>query len=148
MAPKLSIICNFFFIRQGIKLTIIVGLITNPLISPLLFLLLSKRGSLGVTPKSDSQPLDVPPDQRLSCHVANYKAWYKLLVQLLSWRLSHKLSEEKKKKKKKKTTKQNLPKNQAHKIPISLLVNFQSPLQGSSCYGRTRRRWWERRLRE
>jgi len=92
MAPKLSIICNFFFIRQGIKLTIIVGLITNPLISPLLFLLLSKRGSLGVTPKSDSQPLDVPPDQRLSCHVANYKAWYKLLVQLLSWRLSHKLS--------------------------------------------------------
>jgi hypothetical protein len=119
-----------------------VGLITNPLISPLLFLLLSKRGSSGVTPKSDSQPLDVPPDQRLSSHVANYKAWYKLLVQLLSWRLSHKLSE------KKKPTKQNLPKNQAHKTPLSLLVNFHSPLQASSCYGRTRRRWWGRRLRE
>jgi hypothetical protein len=60
---------------------------------------------------------------------------------------------EKKKKKKKKTTtttttKQNLSKNQAHKTPISLLVNFQSPLQDSSCYGRTRRRWWERRLQE
>jgi hypothetical protein len=87
--------------------------------------------------------------------VANYKAWYKLLVQLLSWRLSHTLSGKKKKKKKKTTTtttttttKQNLPKNQAHKTPISLLVNFQSPLQGSSDYGRTRRRWWERRLRE
>jgi len=49
------------------------------------------------------------------------------------------------KKKKKNIQQQQQPQN---KTSISLLVNFQSPLQDSSCYGRTRRRWWERRLQE
>jgi hypothetical protein len=83
---------------------------------------LSERGSSGVTPISDSQPLDVPRDRWLSCHVANYKAWYKLLCLAPVMGLSHKLCEKEKKRKEK--THKNLPKNQA---PLSSEF-FQAPL--------------------